>query len=542
MSERPVIALAPGVPAGVEALVRPLGEPRRLERLDAESGAALREAVCLVLAGSSTQVVRDAARAHSADQTVQAVAVVEPEERAALERSLLFAPGLGELWVSTPGDMTGELLARAAAVTVQRRRYRSTRRRVATALEEVAQQPVRRAQISDAFLAALLGVLPDPVLSLDEEDRVLSWNPAAERLLGVPRAEALGLPLTDLVRAEEPPRLRRLLEEGREQETHGELAYTTHDGARLVAEVAIAPVEAAARHVRSLVLHDVTEQRRAQHALEEQAAELESQATQLQEQAAELEILNAQLLERNHAVEEALESRSRFYAAMSHELRTPMNAIIGYNSLLLDGMYGSLADSQREALERGQRAAQHLLELVNDTLDLAKIEAGRIEIQTQDTAVGELLEELMATMGPIAETEGVELTVESAACPTVCTDPRRVRQIVLNLVSNALKYGRGRPVRVRCGAADGGGAVIAVQDQGTGLTTEEIAQIFDEFVQLGEPGGAGTGLGLTISRRLAERLGGSLEVTSAPGEGSTFTLRLPTQPALETVSTAAPEG
>ncbi|HEX2188924.1 MAG TPA: PAS domain-containing protein [Longimicrobiaceae bacterium] len=226
--------------------------------------------------------------------------------------------------------------------------------------------------------------------------------------------------------------------------------------------------------------------------------------------------------------ERALHARDRFYAAMSHELRTPINAVLGYNDLLLAGIYGPLNAQQEQGLERGQRAARHLLELVNDVLDLSKLEAGKTEIQAEEVDVAELVEELFVTVRPLAAESGSDL--RSTCGPGVSrirTDPRRVRQILLNLLSNAIKFGEGHPIEVRCARAPLGGVVLEVVDRGRGIAAADVDRIFDEFVQL--PGGStgGTGLGLAISQRLARLLGGSLEVDSEPGAGSTFRLRLP---------------
>ena len=225
--------------------------------------------------------------------------------------------------------------------------------------------------------------------------------------------------------------------------------------------------------------------------------------------------------------EAALASRSRFYAAMSHELRTPINAILGYNDLLLSDVYGPLSEAQEGALSRAQRAARHLLDLVNDVLDLSKLEAGKMEVEPEPFSVPELVGDLFATVRPLAEEYGSELRlVKVGVCEAIVSDPRRVRQILLNLISNALKFGRGRPVEVRCGPAPEG-VEVEVVDEGEGITARDLERIFEEFVQLPSPIRGGTGLGLPISRRLAELLGGRLEAESRPGEGSIFRLVLP---------------
>ncbi len=226
--------------------------------------------------------------------------------------------------------------------------------------------------------------------------------------------------------------------------------------------------------------------------------------------------------------EQALAMRSRFYTVMSHELRTPINAILGYNDLVLAEVFGPLAEGVRESIERSQRATRHLLELVNDVLDLSKIEAGKLEVAPEPVHIPQLLDELLTTLRPVAESRGVELDLKADGCSDpLVTDPRRLRQILLNLVSNALKFGEGRPVRISCRPHAAGGVELEVADQGVGIVPEDLPRIFDEFVQLSSASEEGTGLGLPISKRLAELLGGDLHATSTPGEGSVFRLRLP---------------
>src|SRR5688572_7828689 len=214
---------------------------------------------------------------------------------------------------------------------------------------------------------------------------------------------------------------------------------------------------------------------------------------------------------------------------MSHELRTPINAIIGYSSLLLENIYGPLNEEQAGGIERSYRAANHLLELVNDILDLSKIEAGKIELQLSPVLFPNLLQDLFVTVQPMADEYGSALSLEAGEPLKIISDPRRVRQIVLNLLSNAIKFGLGNPIILACHPWGEGGVEIKVIDHGVGISPDDQHKIFEEFVQIGEPEQRqnGTGLGLAISKQLSETLGGSLSVESTLREGSTFTLRLP---------------
>jgi len=195
---------------------------------------------------------------------------------------------------------------------------------------------------------------------------------------------------------------------------------------------------------------------------------------------------------------------------------------------MLDNIYGPLNVKQKEGLQRSLKAARHLLELVNDVLDLSKIEAGKIELTLQPVMFPSLIEDLFVTVRPLADEYGSTLSLDTEGERfNIVSDPRRVRQILLNLLSNAIKFGEGKPIRVLCKQCENKSAEIEVIDQGVGIAQDDIARIFEEFVQVSESKQPGTGLGLPISRRLAQLLDGTLTVCSKPGEGSTFRLTLP---------------
>ena len=258
--------------------------------------------------------------------------------------------------------------------------------------------------------------------------------------------------------------------------------------------------------------------------LEHRTSLLEAEARS----AAKLSQMNEELHRRQIALEQAMGARNRFYASMSHELRTPINAVIGYSTLMLDNIYGPLNAKQKEGLQRTLKAARHLLELVNDVLDLSKIEAGKIELSLQPVMFPALIEDLFVTVRPLADEYGSSLTLSMESEPfNIVSDPRRVRQILLNLLSNAIKFGEGKPISVVCKQCEDKGVELEVVDEGVGIAKEDITRIFEEFVQVSESKQPGTGLGLPISRRLAQLLDGSLTVCSTPGEGSAFRLTLP---------------
>jgi signal transduction histidine kinase len=258
--------------------------------------------------------------------------------------------------------------------------------------------------------------------------------------------------------------------------------------------------------------------------LEHRTSLLETEARS----AAKLSQMNDELHRRQIALEQAMGARNRFYASMSHELRTPINAVIGYSTLMLDNIYGPLNAKQKEGLQRTLKAARHLLELVNDVLDLSKIEAGKIELSLQPVMFPSLIEDLFVTVRPLADEYGSTLSLEmEGEAFNIVSDPRRVRQILLNLLSNAIKFGEGKPIRVVCKQNEANGVEIDVVDEGVGIAKDDMTRIFEEFVQVSESKQPGTGLGLPISRRLAQLLDGSLSVHSDPGHGSAFRLTLP---------------
>lgn len=240
--------------------------------------------------------------------------------------------------------------------------------------------------------------------------------------------------------------------------------------------------------------------------------------------------LHEQTREQTEELERAMTERSRFFASMSHELRTPINAVLGYNELLSLGAYGETSDQQKTAIERVTRSANHLLELINDILDISKMEAGKMEIHVEPVDLSMLLKETVPTVQIQAEEKGLEVKVEVPGSAVVETDPARVRQIVLNLLSNAVKFTETGTVTATI-APEGEGFSLAVRDTGPGIAPEDQHRVFEEFEQTNHYASTGgTGLGLPISRRLAKLLGGTLTLKSAVGEGSTFTLVLPAAP------------
>lgn len=307
--------------------------------------------------------------------------------------------------------------------------------------------------------------------------------------------------------------------------------------AKQAAEAANAALEVRTRDVE-----------RANGQLEAQAVELELQQQQLQEQATELEAqhqeltaINDELLSRSEeleaaraAAEEANHAKSRFLAVMSHELRTPLNAIGGYVQLLELGIHGPLTSEQRHALDRVTRGQRHLLRLINNVLNLARIEAGHVDYQLEDVLVSDVVAGVLPMVEPQMHAAGLICTTAVAPHLVIHADREKTQQILINLLNNAVKFTPAGGTVSLAAEADAGGdkVLVSVTDSGIGIPPAKLESIFEPFVQVDDGHTRrteGTGLGLSISRDLARGMGGDLLAQSEEGMGSTFTLVL--QPA-----------
>ncbi len=237
-----------------------------------------------------------------------------------------------------------------------------------------------------------------------------------------------------------------------------------------------------------------------------------------------------ELRDGNLQLERANRLKSEFLASVSHELRTPMNAIIGYTKLMLDGLDGELTEQQQADLTRVAQAAENLLGLINGILDLAKIEAGRMELNAEELDMRELVGEALELMKPSADAKSLRLVMDVPAdLPPAWADRARVRQVLVNLLGNAVKFTDSGGVTVAVSSAEGW-LTTTVRDTGVGMPKEALSYVFDEFRQADSSTTrryGGTGLGLAISKRLIALHGGSIWADSAPGEGSVFSFTLP---------------
>jgi len=247
---------------------------------------------------------------------------------------------------------------------------------------------------------------------------------------------------------------------------------------------------------------------------------------------------NQELQEVNLRILEASRMKSEFLANMSHELRTPLNAIIGFSQLLIDRKVGPMNEKQSEYMGDILDGGMHLLRLINDVLDLAKIEAGKMQLYREEISVAQAMREVCDILLPMALGKSVKVRHEAGlGADEAYLDGRKVRQVLYNLVSNAIKFSKpGGSVEVSSCADGRGGIVLRVKDQGIGIHQEDLGKLFQQFQQL-DSGSArhypGTGLGLVITKKLVELHEGTVSVESEPGVGSVFSAHFPFVPSEE---------
>jgi len=362
----------------------------------------------------------------------------------------------------------------------------------------------RELQLSGLVESAL-----DAIIAIDSNQRVVLFNAAAARMFGVPAREAIGGTLDRFipVGAREAHRhhVERYATEGETSRQMGsarELVGLRASGEAFPIEASISRSGVADRLLMTVMVRDVSELRRAER---EREARLQA--------------------------ETASRAKTDFLSRMSHELRTPLNAVLGFSQLLKADAADPLSARHREQVDLVIQAGEHLRSLIEEMLDFAGIESGRVAIEARDVELCALLDGVLQMSAPHAQESGVRLVADYGSDDAVLlhTDPARVRQIVLNLVSNAIKYNR-RGGNVRLGIERGLTQVrIIVSDDGVGMTAAQLGQLFQPFNRLGREGGStpGMGIGLVLVRQLARLLGGDVEVESACGQGTTVRVTLP---------------
>jgi PAS domain S-box-containing protein len=372
----------------------------------------------------------------------------------------------------------------------------------------------------------LLDAAPDAILEVDGEGRIVLINQTAERMFGYDRDELLGLNVETLVPATmrkqhimhrvsyaEHPQVRPM---GTGLELHAQ----KKDGSLLPVEISLSPNPGEEGGRVIALVRDIT----ARKQVEDRLRAIQEQYT------AELAAKNQQLEARNLDVERANRLKSEFLASMSHELRTPLHTIIGFSELLTEELEGPLNDKQKRFLGHILQDSRHLLELINEILDLSKIEAGRLELQKEQVDFAGCLEEVIAGIEQQALAKNIRVEVRNQFRGSLYADRVRVKEILYNLLSNGLKFTPdGGQVWVET-LVRGQQLHVTVGDTGIGVHPEEHQTIFEKFYQVGSTTNGtreGTGLGLPITRKLVELHGGHIWLESRPGEGSRFSFTLP---------------
>ena len=404
----------------------------------------------------------------------------------------------------------------------------TARRSAEAAVQDLAEQEIRARSREREHMRfrELLEAAPDAIIEVDREGRIVLLNKATEQLFGYQREELLGQPVEVLipenVRAGHSKHRNEYWERPttRPMGTGLKLEGQRKNGSRFPVEISLSPVQFEEGFRVSAIIRDVSERRRA----EEQLRTIQETYTE------ELAAKNRELQARNEEVERANHLKSEFLSGMSHELRTPLHTIIGFTELLEEEIQGPLNDKQRRYMRHIHQDSQHLLALINDVLDLSKIESGQIELQREIFPVSDALEEAVASIRPRGEAKSIQIEIIVPDPMHVYADRLRFKQILYNLLSNAVKFTpQGGRVSVQVNRKKEF-VEVSVLDTGVGIPASAHHSVFDKFYQVGQrqAGGIeGTGLGLAITRHLVEEHGGSIQLESEPGQGSRFTFSIP---------------
>jgi len=425
-----------------------------------------------------------------------------PQSSGWLTTSWLF----GNLCMAVAATLGAMLLVMSSHTN---RVERAVRERTAALRREVRERQRTEAawRESEARLRAIFASAPVGIVYADLDDRVLHANPAYCLLLGRTEAQLRGGSQTELLPEADRPavaqHLARLVA-GEADTVHMVHRYLKHDGSTADVQVSVALLRDEAEHVYGTVrvVQDIHER---------------------------LRLAEAELA--RDSAQAANRAKSEFVSRMSHELRTPLNAMLGFAQLLGLDRHPPMAEHQLAWARQIQQAGWHLLRMINDTLDLSRIETGDMPLHLEPVEVRPMVESAVAMVQANAVRHGVQMQawLDDRALLALADDTR-VRQILLNLLSNAIKYNReGGRVEVLARVAEAQTIEIEVADTGPGLSAAQLAQLFQPYNRLGRERGAveGTGIGLVISKRLAELMGGSLQARSTEGQGSQFVLRLP---------------
>jgi len=431
------------------------------------------------------------------------------------------------------GEITG-MMTMLADTTDHKRTERET-------VQLLANEQAARAEVDiEKRYRKLLEAAPDAILEVDRQGRIVLVNLQAERLFGYRRAELLGnrieFLLPDRFRSRHPGHRDTFFEYPimRPMGTGLELYARRADGSEFAVDVTLSPYDSDGAGRVICVVRDVTERKHAEE-------QIQTINQHLEQRTAELIATNKELELRNREVERVNRLKDAFLASVSHELRTPLNSIIGFSDLLAEQGAANFNPKQKRFLGHIQQGSRHLLELINDILDLSKIEAGHLELKYEDFEISQAVAEVVATVRPIATAKNIDFASGVAGDLFLYADRLRFKQVLYNLLSNAIKFTpSGGQVSIE--SSDGQGTLrFCVADTGIGIPAEEQEGIFESFHQVGTTTKGvreGTGLGLAITKRLLEQHGGSIWVESELGKGSRFFFTLPLRPKGEETAAA----
>jgi PAS domain S-box-containing protein len=386
----------------------------------------------------------------------------------------------------------------------------------------------RSAAKSERRFRELLEAAPDAIIEIDSDGHIVLLNRVTEKMFGYSREELLGQTVERLIpEAQRGAHVHHRSHYWSNPQTRSmgsglSLEGQRRDGSRFPVEISLSPVKSEDGFRVTAIIRDITERKVA----DDRIRAIQEKYTRA------LSATNRELEARNREIERANRLKSEFLASMSHELRTPLHTIIGFSELISEQIEGPLNEKQKRFIDHIHRDSLHLLELINDVLDLSKIEAGRLELHCDVFDVGLAIEEVLASVRPRGEAKGQAIESRVAVDRAIYADRLRFKQILLNLLSNAVKFtpegGRvGVDVMIRDGFFE-----ITVSDTGVGIAPEEHESVFDKFYQVGNTTKGvreGTGLGLAITRRLVEEHGGRIWVNSEVGKGSRFTFTIPVE-------------
>jgi PAS domain S-box-containing protein len=422
------------------------------------------------------------------------------------------------LWPDAAGSTKGML-----AIIADVSRYRAAERELARVRQELLEMTAQEKQSRSAIqterrFGELLEAAPDAIIKVDREGRIMLLNLATEKSFGYKRDELLGQSVEMLVpeavrgghaqhranywdRPVTRPMGSGLTLQGRRK-----------DGTTFPVEISLSPVESENGLRVIAIIRDISDRQQS----ETQMREMQQAYTQ-------------ELESRNREVERANQLKSEFLASMSHELRTPLHTIIGFAELLGEQLEGPLNEKQARFINHIHTDSQHLLALINDILDISKIESGRLELRREVFDLARALEEALSSIRPQGAAKSIAIETRLDVPAAIFADRLRVKQILFNLLSNAVKFTpEGGKIHVEAVLRDDI-LEMSVSDTGVGIAQEQHEAVFDKFYQVGSTTKGvreGTGLGLAITRALVEEHGGRISVESAPGKGSRFTFTI----------------